>query len=193
MLFVYFVDPLELSKRLDFLRAVEPFKQTLRSAHTSSGRKESAAEHTWRLSLMILTFADQFEGLDLLKLLKMVILHDLGETIHGDIPAPEQGGAGDKAGQERADFQSLIESLPPDFQAEFLELWDDYEYVRSPEAKVAKAFDKLETLLQHTQGKNPADFDYGFNLNYGTKYTAATPLTQQIRDVIDEATRERMG
>lgn len=87
----------------------------------------------------------------------------------------------------------MIESLPPDFQAEFLELWDDYEYVRSPEAKVAKAFDKLETLLQHTQGKNPADFDYGFNLNYGTKYTAATPLTQQIRDVIDEATRERMG
>ena len=186
------MDPLKLNKRLEFLRAVEPFKQTLRSAHTSAGRKESAAEHTWRLSLMILAFADQLAGLDLLKLLKMVILHDLGETIHGDIPATEQDPSENKAEQERVDFQSLIQPLPCDVQEEFLELWDDYENLRSPEARLAKAFDKLETLLQHTQGKNPPDFDYAFNLDYGKKYTDATALTQQIRALIDEVTRQHL-
>ena len=52
---------------------------------------------------------------------------------------------------------------------------------RTPEAQLAKGLDKLETILQHTQGLNPADFDYRFNLTYGQAYTAAHPILAAIR------------
>ena len=59
------------------------------------------------------------------------------------------------------------------------------------EAMVAKGLDKLETILQHTQGRNPADFDYAFNLDYGQRYTAADPVLAALRSRLDEATARR--
>jgi putative hydrolase of HD superfamily len=78
-------------------------------------------------------------------------------------------------------------------QEEVLRLWDEYESVASREAAVAKGLDKLETILQHTQGMNPADFDYGFNLGYGQQYTAADPVLAALRVRLDEATARRAG
>lgn len=178
----------ELSKRLAFLKAAEQLKDTLRSAHTSQGKQESVAEHTWRLTLMVLVFADMIGDIDLLRLLKICILHDLGEAVDGDIPAPKQSAQAPKSDKERADFLSLMETLPSHIQQEFMELWDDYDNVTSPEAVLAKAFDKLETLIQHNQGKNPADFDYEFNLGYGKRWTTSTPLTAAIRHLLDAET-----
>lgn len=63
---------------------------------------------------------------------------------------------------------------------------------RLPEALAVKALDKLETLLQHTQGANPEDFDYAFNLGYGRRYTSGEPLFAAIRAQLDEDTRRRM-
>ena len=131
----------EINGALDFLRAAEQLKNTFRSAHTSIGRQESAAEHTWRLNDLV-----------------------FGRS-------------------------SLIASLAQDTQQEILSLWDDYETAESSEAKLAKAFDKLETLLQHTQGKNPSDFDYGFNLKYGQRYTSYDSLTSRLRAIIDQDTQ----
>ena len=71
-----------------------------------------------------------------------------------------------------------------------MELWDEYEAATTAEAKVAKALDKLETLLQHNQGANPPDFDYEFNISYVRKFTDAVPLIAEIRKRIDEKTRE---
>ena len=68
-------------------------------------------------------------------------------------------------------------------------LEEEYEQATTPEAKLAKAFDKLETLLQHTQGENPPDFDYAFNLDYGRKYTELNAQTRHLRAWIDEETR----
>lgn len=180
----------ELSNILDFLRTAEQLKDTLRTAWSSNGRQESTAEHTWRLCLMVMLFADQFPAVDPLKLLKMCIIHDLGEAIHGDIPAVEQVARHDKAQQERRDLMTLVQPLPPQLQQDIVSLWDDYENVLSEEAKLAKAFDKLETLLQHTQGVNPAGIDYGFNLSYGKQYTDATELTAALRALIDKNTEQ---
>jgi putative hydrolase of HD superfamily len=77
-------------------------------------------------------------------------------------------------------------------KAEILALWDDYENARSAEAKAVKALDKLETILQHNQGKNPPGFDYQFNLAYGKKYTDADPLFESLRSILDEDTKEKM-
>ena len=78
-----------------------------------------------------------------------------------------------------------------DHEVEILELWDEYEAASSPEARVAKGLDKLETILQHTQGRNPDDFDYAFNLDYGQRYTAADPVLAALRSRLDEVTAQR--
>jgi putative hydrolase of HD superfamily len=173
---------------LAFLRAAERLKTVMRSGWTSDGQQESVAEHTWRLCLMAMLLYGHTPGIDLARLLKMCLIHDLGEAIGGDVPAPAQKAGESKADQERSDLIQLIAPLPPALGQEIIELWDAYEAAGSPEAKVAKGLDKLETILQHNQGRNPANFDYAFNLDYGQRYTAADPIMSTLRERLDEET-----
>ncbi len=137
---------------LDFLRRSEALKSTLRTTWSRNGRQESTAEHSWRLCLMAMLISRQYPELDALRILQLCIIHDLGETINGDISAPEQTGAKDV--QEHEDMEDLLRPLPEDVQDELMSLWEEYEYARTPEARLVKAMDKLETLLQQTQGAN---------------------------------------
>jgi putative hydrolase of HD superfamily len=181
----------ELEGILSFLRAAERLKTVRRSGWTSEGERESVAEHTWRLCLMAMLLYDGAPGVDLAHLLKMCLIHDLGEAIRGDVPAPEQVAGSNKADQERADLLELTISLPAALRREVLGLWDEDEAAATPEAKLAKGLDKLETILQHTQGKNPTDFDYAFNLAYGRRYTAEDPVLAALRARLDEETARR--
>lgn len=182
---------------LEFLRATERLKTTTRSAWTSAGQPESVAEHTWRLCLMALVVAPEFPDVDVGRLLKICVIHDLGEAIGGDVPAPEQvrraeaGISEGKAANERRDLLTLLEPLPASLRLEISALWDEYEEARTPEAKLAKALDKLETILQHTQGQNPPGFDYRFNLGYGRQHTEGPPLIAALREVLDRETEQR--
>jgi putative hydrolase of HD superfamily len=74
---------------------------------------------------------------------------------------------------------------------EITALWDEYEAAQTPEARLAKALDKLETILQHTQGRNPPGFDYRFNLAYGRQHTQAPPVIAVLREVLDRETEQR--
>src|SRR5918997_1004845 len=100
----------ELAGLIDFLRAAESLKTVTRSAYTSAGRAESVAEHTWRLSLMALLLAREFPDVDFARLVKICLVHDLGEAIGGDVSAPEQarrkaaGQATGKGDDERRDL-----------------------------------------------------------------------------------------
>lgn len=183
----------DITSRLQFLREAERLKDTLRSAYTTSGRTESVADHSWRLTLLAMTFSDQLPDVDLLRLLKICVLHDLGEAIDGDIPAPEQDTVAPKSDKERNDFLYLITPLPDLLKSEFLSLWDEYEDGVSDEAKVAKALDKVETILQHNQGANPEDFDYAFNLGYGKVHTDGVPIAAALRELLDVETEEKAG
>jgi putative hydrolase of HD superfamily len=187
------MDSETIKARLDFLRAAEALKNVLRSGHTSTGRPESTAEHTWRLCLLALAFEDGLAGLDMLKVFKLCIIHDLAEAIHGDIPAIHQVDRDAKSEQERRDLLQLTSVLDPGLREHILALWEEYEQAASPEARAVKAMDKCETILQHNQGANPADFDYAFNLGYGQQYTAAHPLFAEIRRMLDDDTRSRMS
>src|SRR5678816_4675309 len=102
---------------------------------------------------MAMVLHPRFPEVDIARLLKMCLIHDLGETIRGDVPAPDQAGlpAG-KATEERQDLLTVIQSLPKASQDEIIELWDEYESGSTAEARLAKGLDKLETILQHTQG-----------------------------------------
>ena len=181
----------DLDGILAFLRTAERLKSTPRSGWTTTGERESVAAHTWRLSLMAAVLSDRFPGIDLARLLKICLIHDLGEALHGDVPAPLQSAEAGKAVREREDLQSVLAPLPESQREELTALWDEYEAASTPEAQLAKGLDKLETILQHTQGLNPADFDYRFNLTYGQAYTAAHPILSAIRTRLDEATEAR--
>ena len=182
----------ELNGILDFLRAAESLKTATRSGWTTAGQQESVAEHTWRLCLMALVLRPQFPEVDFAKLVKICIVHDLGEAIGGDIPAPEQAKRGaSKSEDERRDLAKLLEPLPQAQRSEIMTLWDDYEGAASPEARLAKGLDKLETILQHIQGANPPDFDYRFNLGYGRQHTDHHPVLVRLRQILDDATEAR--
>jgi len=185
--------PSELAGVLDFLRAAEGLKTAVRSGYTSTGEPESVAEHTWRLCLMALVLAPSFPGVDFARLVRICVVHDLGEAVGGDVPAPEQArraaaGETGKADAERRDLVALLAPLPAALRDEIAGLWDEYEAATTPEARLAKALDKLETILQHTQGRNPPDFDYGFNLTYGRQYTAGHPVLEAARALLDAET-----
>jgi putative hydrolase of HD superfamily len=181
----------ETTAIVEFLRSAEKLKNVARSAWTSGGTPESVAEHTWRLCLMALVLSDRVGPVNVGKLLKMCIVHDLGEAIGGDVPAIHQDPAAPKTDAERRDLLTLVEPLPADIRAEVVALWDEYERAESAEAKIAKALDKLETIMQHNQGRNPAGFDYLFNLTYGIKYTGENAVIAAVRAVLDAETEER--
>jgi putative hydrolase of HD superfamily len=181
----------DLAGIIEFLRAAEQLKNTTRTSWTSSGAQETVAAHTWRLCLMSVLFEKSFVDVDFAKLVKICIIHDLGEAIGGDISAKEQQGRPAKAEQERADLQQLLSPLPTRLRTEITALWDEYEAATSREAKLAKALDKLETIMQHNQGQNPPDFDYRFNLDYGKQYTVGDPLIEAVRQLLDAETEAR--
>lgn len=188
------MDADELDGTLRFLRAAEQLKHTYRSAWTSSGDRESVAEHTWRLCLLALVFSRQVPEVNVERLLKLCIVHDLGEAIGGDVPAPEQTRRGvSKSEDERRDLLQLLQPLPAELRDEIVQLWDEYEGAATLEAKLAKGLDKLETILQHNQGANPAGFDYAYNLDYARRQTDAHPVLVQVRAVLDAHTRRLAG
>ncbi len=176
---------------LAFIAAAERLKDTVRSGWTSTGRQDTVAGHTWRLCLMALVFHSSFPGTDLARLLRICILHDLGEAVHGDIPAPQQLAGGAKSVAERIDLEQFLTPLPEPQRTEFLAAWDEYETASTLEAQVAKALDKMETIIQHNQGANPEPFDYDFNLGYGRKYTDAHPFLAELRAALDAMTTRR--
>jgi putative hydrolases of HD superfamily len=184
--------PENLDGLLRFLRDAEALKATLRSGHTSAGRRESTAEHTWRLALMAVVLAPELPEIDTGRLLRMCLVHDLGEALAGDVPAPEQDGdPDDRTAREREAMVQLTEPLPERQRRLVLDLWREYTDATTPEARIAKGLDKLETCLQHAQAEQAPGFDYRFNLGYGRRWTDGHPLLAALRDRVDEETEHR--
>lgn len=181
-----------LESILTVLRQAGALKDTERSAYTLKGRKESAAEHSWRLAFFAMLVQPLYPALNMEIVLKLCLIHDLGEALHGDIPAIKQDTKVSKSIGERQDLLCVLQELPKNERASLVELWDDYDQARTPEARLVKALDKLETLLQHTEGQNPSDFDYTFNLTYGRPYTELDEVTRSLRALIDAHTCLRM-
>ncbi len=178
---------------VEFINSAEKLKDTLRSGRTSGSRLESTAEHSWRLALMAMLFTEGMGDVDQLRLLKLCLVHDLGEALSGDIPAPEQTKRTGKREQEMRDMEILCATLPADLRGQVLALWQEYDAEMTKEAKLAKGFDKLETILQHAVGDNPEDFDLSYNLAYGREQTEALFILSEIRQIADEMTRDRMN
>jgi len=177
----------------EFLRRSGDLKDTLRSGFTNAGKQESTAEHSWRLALMVIALEPYLEGYDIATLLKLAIVHDLGEAVTGDVPAIHQSGDPDvRRTAEREAVNSLVATLPAKSSAAIQSLAVSYDGAESREAALMKGLDKLETMFQHATGENPDTIDYPFNLTYGTTWTRDDPLLVKLRAYVDNLTRGRM-
>lgn len=186
------MDDDELTQVLTFLERAADLKSTLRSGFNNDGTRETTAAHTWRLALMAMMIGPEQSDVDLLHLIKLCLVHDLGEAICGDVPATEQSDDDNRSQRERAAVLELAALLPAGKGAEIAALHAEYEAGQTQAARMAKGLDKLETILQHSHGRNGPDFDYGFNLHYGRKWTNGPDLLAQVRERIDARTRARM-
>jgi putative hydrolase of HD superfamily len=185
----------EIPMLLRFISTAEALKRELRHSWLSDGRRESVAEHTWLMSLLAVLFARRVASpLDLDKALRMVVVHDLVESVCGDVPSFEDSERMlHKAERERAAMQQLSRDLPDDLGAEISALWHEYEARETPEAKFVAALDKLEVQLQH----NLAPLDTWEPIEYGLVYTKVLQpcahdafLAAVARAVIEQAERK---
>ncbi len=183
----------DLEGVLAFIKRAENLKNTFRFSFTSTGKRESSAEHSWRLCLLVLLFSDALPDLDLEKCFKLAVVHDLAEAVCGDIPAIYQEDNGKKSAMELAALTDMTRPLPGTLGQAILALWQEYDQAATEEARYVKALDKIETLVQHNQGRNPPDFNYAFNLAYGVEATNKIAVLKKLRTMIDEETARKAG
>ena len=186
------IDPERLEGVIDFLQSAAALKDTLRTGRTASGRRESSADHSWRLCLLAMLLADEMPGVDLVRLLQLCVVHDLAEAITGDVPATRQTAGDGRKERERDALRQLCEPLAEDLRGRIHALCSEYDAGLSPESVMAKGLDKIETMLQHLAGANPPAFDYRFNLTYGRAITDRHPVLRQMRSSLDSKTRRRI-
>ena len=184
---------LSASRILDFLRSLEPMKHLTRTAWTSTGEQETVAAHSWRVAALAAVVGRHYPELDTHRLLLLCLFHDLGEAVEGDVSAKLQGSGEAKSRREEQAIRQVTSSLEQEDAREIIALWQEYEAAETPEAKLAKALDKIETIVQHNQGSNPRDFDYAFNLDYGKNSTELDSLIRTLRSLADRETQARMA
>ena len=183
---------MEIRKLLDFLKIAEQLKCNTRHSYTSSGRLESVAEHSWRLALLAMLIGDEFPELDMDKVLRMCLIHDMGEAITGDIPAFEKTDEDRKVENKKVD--QLMDSLPEPIRTEWKELYAEMEALETWEAKLYKSLDKLEALIQH----NEADIstwiplEYDLQMTYGNEECGFAEYIQRLRDEVREDSKRKI-
>jgi putative hydrolase of HD superfamily len=147
-----------LAAQLAFLLELDKAKTIFRRSYLTDGsRHENDAEHMWHLAMFVLVLAEHAgEPIDVTKVLKMVLVHDIVEIDAGDVFVYDEAAHATKATLELAAAERLYGLLPPDQGAELRALWDEFEEKVSPEARFAAAVDRLQPLLLNlsTQGRS---------------------------------------
>lgn len=145
----------DLTQILRFLGIAERLKFELRHSWLSNGRQESVAEHTWRVSLMLVLLAPRLQqSIDILKYLKMAIIHDLAEAEAGDVPVFDYAtevGLRNRFAVESAALDTILAQVPREVRDELRSLWLEFEDQSTFGAKVVRALDKLEVQIQHNE------------------------------------------
>jgi putative hydrolases of HD superfamily len=140
-----------LEQQLAFILEIDKLKTVLRQTLlTDQSRRENTAEHSWHLGIMAMLMAEYaVEPVDLLRAVKMVLVHDIVEVDAGDTFAYDGVGNQDKEEREQRAAARLFGMLPEVQGREFRELWDEFEARQTPESKYANALDRLQPLLHN--------------------------------------------
>lgn len=155
--------PDNLWKQIRFIKEIDKVKYIQRRTKLfNSDRNENDAEHSWHLALMAIVLLEHAnEKIDLLKVIKMVLIHDLVEIDAGDtfIYDTEKNHSNNE--EERLAANRIFGLLPEDQAKELIELWEEFEAGETGEAKFARSMDRLEPLLQNASNNGGTWKEFG--------------------------------
>ncbi|MBI3577323.1 HD domain-containing protein [Candidatus Gottesmanbacteria bacterium] len=187
---------LPIEKLLAFINQTEGLKRELRHSWLSNGRRESVAEHTWRMAIMALVLAPHLKKKpDMVTLLKMILIHDLPEVYAGD-RAVWKKKQSNKHQNEKEALQRLIRALPSETKEEMMRLWVNFETCQTIESKMANALDKMEVLIQHNQAPiktwNTTERTPKYSTEYGYEYCTFDEVVRQMRLLVKKQTARKL-
>ena len=187
-----FREPMDPRRYLEILHTAERLKDEIRHCTTSKGRPESVAEHSWRLTLMALLARGAFPEADISRVIAMCAAHDLGECFTGDIPTFL------KTEEDRNTESRLLaewtDALPEPCRTELTGLFRELEDQTTIEAKLCKALDKLEAVIQHNEAPigTWAENEYELNRTYAFDVSEFSPWLMSLRKAILSETLEKI-
>ncbi len=185
-----------LERQLSFIIEIDKLKQVLR--HTSlldGSRRENDAEHCWHLSLMAVVLMEHAAGeIDLLRVLKMLLIHDVVEIDAGDALLYDETDAAARATRERQAADRIFSMLPEDQAHALRALWNEFETRETADAKFARALDRLQPLLQNHSNHGGTWLQFGISANqvlakHGTISDGSPLLWDLAMSVIEDSLR----
>lgn len=188
----------QLSAILEVLQLAEKLKFELRRSWLSNGRQESVAEHTWRMSLMAVLIEPLLDKkIDLARLLKMIIIHDLVEAEAGDVSVLDQIRNPEirkvKQQNEEKAIENIRAMLSKSNGQEIYDLFYEFEEKNTFEAKVANAIDKLEVQLQHNHADintwEEIEYDLSFVIGKHVQFDETFTL---LKDLIEKQAEKKL-
>ena len=183
---------MEPRRLIEVMALAEQMKNQTRHSWTSGGRHESVAEHSWRLGVLAYFVKDEFPEANMERVMLMCMFHDIGEAFTGDVPAFEKDERHEK--EEERQVRKWIGELPEPYRDELWELFEEMKAKRTLEAKIYKALDRLEALIQH----NEADIstwlplEYDLQLTYGEKDVSFSSYLKELRRQVNLDSIEKM-
>ena len=184
---------MEAKELLRVLHTAERLKDETRHCYTSGGRHESVAEHSWRLALTALFLRDEFPTLDMDRVIRMCLIHDLGECFTGDIPSFLKSGGDEE--RERSALETWVASLPTPYSVELKTLYAEMDALETDEARLYKALDKLEAVIQHNESDIATWLprEYELNLTYADENVAFSDYLKRLREEVRRETRDKIA
>ena len=184
---------MEPQKLIETLAIAESLKDATRHCYTSGGRRESVAEHSWRITLMAYLVSDEFPEANLEKLMKMCLIHDLGEAFTGDVPTFEKTVKDEE--KEAALLDEWVRQLPEPFAKEMQELYREMEERQTLEARIYKALDNLEALIQHNESDISTwiPLEYDLQMTYGNDKVQFSEYLTRLRDQVRKDSKKKIA
>ena len=169
---------------LNALTIEERLKDATRHCYTSQGRHESVAEHSWMMTLMAFFMKDEFPEADMNKIIQMCIIHDLGECFTGDIPTFCKTKVHEDT--EELLLNEWMNSLPETTRNEMKSLYKEMNERQTLEAKIYKAIDSLEALIQHNISdiSTWSENEFDLNLTYADDRVTFSEYLSHLREEI---------
>ena len=183
---------MDVRQFLNALHVAERLKDATRHCDTSGGRRESVAEHSWRLALMAELMRDEYPEADMDRVVRMCLVHDLGEAFTGDIPTFLKTRTDEEV--EDAALRAWVTSLPEPHRTRLSALYAEMDARKSLEARICKALDGLEALIQHNEAdiSTWAENEYALNLTYCDDRVEFSPYLIALREAIRADTLEKI-
>ncbi len=184
---------MEGKELLQALAVAERLKDTTRHCYTSKGRQESVAEHSWMMTLMAFFMKNEFPDADINKIIQMCIIHDLGECFTGDIPTFRK--TKEHEDTEEHLLNAWIDTLPEATKKEMKDLYKEMAEKQTIEAKIYKAIDSLEALIQHNFSdiSTWSENEFELNLTYADDRVGFSKCLSDLREQIRQDTMKKIS